>query len=419
MQGTNNMGSALTAWDSLYFVVLILSMAFIPLFAGRWWRKWYPLVTTAVALPCLISVGLKLPAALWVAMEEYVAFIALIGALYIISGGIDLETPARGRPASNVLFLLTGAVLANFLGTTGASVVLIRPLLRANAWRRHIAHLYVFFIILVSNLGGMLTPLGDPPLFLGYLHGVPFLWTLTLFPIWGTSVSVLLGVFWLIDCCQVRKEPLLPQARGDAAECSPHFGLHGARNVVLLVVVIVSLFLPAAIRIAIMVLAALLSVRATPEWIRKRNDFTYHPIIEVAILFAGIFITIVPVQELVRSAGGAGFVSSPAACFWSAGMMSSVLDNAPAYLIFFEAAKESAAATATLVAGVPAPLLTAIAIGCVMMGANTYIGNGPNFMVKAICEDEGIRMPSFLGYTGWTLLLLLPLYGLITWVFLL
>lgn len=417
MHGGSDMVTSVAAWEALYFAVFILAMAFIPLFAGRWWRKWYPVVTVAVALPCLITAGIKLPAALLVAMEEYVAFIALLGALYIISGGIDLETPARGRPVSNVLFLLAGAVLANFLGTTGASVVLIRPLLRANAWRRHVTHIYVFFIMLVSNIGGMLTPLGDPPLFLGYLHGVPFFWTLNLLPIWGTAIAILLGVFWLIDRYQIRKESL-PSPALAKAEYSRNFELHGARNVGLLVVVIMSLFLPEVIRIAIMVLATLLSVRVTPEVIRKRNDFTYHPIIEVAILFAGIFITIVPVQQLVQDSGGAGFVSSPAACFWSAGIMSSVLDNAPTYLFFFQAAMGSAVPSATLVAGVPASLLTALTAGCVMMGANTYIGNGPNFMMKAICEDEGIRMPSFLGYMGWALLLLLPLYGLITWLFL-
>ena len=232
-------------------------------------------------------------------------------------------------------------------------------------------------------------------------------------------MAFLLSLFWLLDRHQIRKES--PRAAPEATlmERPLRYELHGARNVILLAMVIASLFLSSLVRIAVMAMAALVSIRVTPGAIRKRNDFTYHPIIEVAILFAGIFITLIPVQGLVQSAGKAGFVQSPAACFWMAGLMSSFLDNAPTYLIFFEAARESAANGASLVAGVSGSLLTAISAGCVMMGANTYIGNGPNFIVKAICEDEGIRMPSFLGYTGWALLLLLPLYGLITWVFLL
>ncbi len=400
-------------WYTGFFVALILAMAVIPLISGNWWKKWYPAVTAALALPCAVVVWCKHDGTLPVVAEEYVSFILLIGALYIISGGIDLEIPARGRPGSNLLVLLAGAVLANFLGTTGASVVLIRPLLRANAWRKHGVHVYVFFIFIVSNVGGLLTPLGDPPLFLGYLHGVPFLWTLTLLPVWGLSVGVLLLVFGMLDWFMIRRETAVCPPRLVDGTRGVRYELHGARNVILLLVVIASLFLPELARNIIIMLAVLLSVLVTPLAIRKRNDFTYHPILEVAILFAGLFVTMIPVQALVHSLNGDGNALSAWKCFWMAGGLSSFLDNAPTYLIFFEAARGAAGPSAPLVAGVSGPLLMAIASGCVMMGANSYIGNGPNLMVKAICEDEGVKMPSFLAYMGWAVLVLMPLYLLV------
>jgi Na+/H+ antiporter NhaD/arsenite permease-like protein len=404
-------------WTTLFFVALILAMAVIPLICRTWWRKWYALVTATIAVPCVVVVGFIDAGALPGVAEEYVSFIFLIGSLYIISGGIDVEIPARGRPGSNVLFLLTGAVMANVLGTTGASVVLIRPLLRANSWRKHVVHVFVFFIFIVSNIGGMLTPLGDPPLFLGYLQGVPFFWTLKLFPVWGVSVGVLLGVFWLLDRHQIRREDEAGSALPIDGAQHHKFELHGAWNIVLLSFVIASLFLPQMIRTGVIIVAVLLSILMTPTAIRKRNHFTYHPILEVAILFAGIFVTLIPVQACVQSFHIPVSALSPMTCFWGAGGFSSILDNAPTYLIFFNVAREASGAVSTGVAGVPESLLTAIASGCVMMGANTYIGNGPNLMVKAMCEDEGLTMPSFLGYMGWAALGLGPLYVLVSWLF--
>jgi len=403
--------------DAVFFVAMILAMAIIPLISGAWWRKWYPLVVLAIALPCAVVVGTRHGAALAVAAEEYLSFILLVGSLYVIAGGIDLEIPARGRPGSNVMFLLAGAVLANFLGTTGASVVLIRPLLRANSSRKQVVHLCVFFIILVSNIGGLLTPLGDPPLFLGYLHGVPFFWTLKLFPIWAISVGVLLAAFWVLDSILEGKESGTGGFQVIDREGHLKFELRGFRNVLLLLLVMASLFLPPLLRAIVMTLALSLSILFTPSELRKRNDFTYHPIVEVAVLFAGIFVTLIPVQSLMQSFPHQGFPLSPLVCFWTAGGLSSFLDNAPTYLIFFQALHQAAGAATTLVAGVPEPLLMAIASGCVMMGANTYIGNGPNLMVKAICEDEGVKMPSFMGYMGWAALVLVPLYALVSWVF--
>ena len=401
-----------TIWECFFFAALIIAMAVIPLISGAWWRKRYPLVTLAIALPCAVGVAIRDPGALPHVAEDYLSFIILIGSLFIIAGGIDVETPAKGRPLSNAAFLLAGAGLANILGTTGASMVLIRPLIRANAWRKRKTHVFIFFIFLVSNIGGMLTPLGDPPLFLGYLQGVPFAWTLGLLPVWGTAVVYLLAVFLLLDGWQIRHEA------PDGADQGGRFELHGARNIALLAVVVGSLFMPVIIRDAVMVMAALVSVKVTPAAIRERNDFSYHPIIEVAVLFAGLFVTMIPVQSCIHSFGVGGMVGAPSTAFWTAGALSSVLDNAPTYLIFVEAARQAAAAAGPMIAGVPASLLVAISTGCVMMGANTYIGNGPNLMVQAVCEDEGVRMPAFAGYVIWSAAILIPLYGLIDWLYL-
>lgn len=393
-----------------FFAAMILAMAILPSVCGTWWRKWYPVATVAIALPAAILIGLKAPAALIGTAHEYLSFITVLGTLYVISGGVLIDTPARGRPGSNALFLLAGAVMANVLGTTGASVLLIRPLLRANAWRTHTAHLWVFFVFVVSNIGGLLTPLGDPPLFLGFLHGVPFFWTLKLFPMWALSVGVLVGLCWLIDRHQISKETGAIAAAGRTE-------LHGARNVVLLVCVMGTMFVPFPYRELGMGLAVVISILVTSPEIRRRNDFTYHPIIEVAVLFAGLFVTMIPVQELLHASAKPEWITSPAHLFWAAGSLSSVLDNAPTYLVFTLMAS-GAEVTGVTVAGIPEPLLAAISLGCVMMGAMTYIGNGPNLMVKAICEDEGRRMPSFFGYLLWSALILLPLFALITVVFL-
>lgn len=405
-------GAAAPFWELLCFPCLILGMALIPLFAEHWWKRWYPALAAVVAVPCAVSVAVRDGHALMLAGEEYLSFILLIAALYIIAGGIDLETPACGSPRSNVLFLLAGGVLANLLGTTGASMVLIRPLIRANARRHRVRHLYVFFIIIVSNIGGLLTPLGDPPLFLGFLHGVPFFWTLRLFPFWLLAIVFLLVVFWLWDGVVWRRErsgqDLLETGAGSG------FTLRGKRNIGLLGLVIGGLFLPVVARDLVLVAATMASLMLTPREIRQRNDFTYHPIREVAILFAGIFATLIPVQVWIRDSGLIAADLSPSAAFWFSGLLSSILDNAPTYLVFFESSKHAAMGLADTVAGVPSGILTAIATGCVMMGANTYIGNGPNLMVKVICEDEGIPMPSFLAYSAWALLLLLPVYGALT-----
>ena len=393
-----------------FFVALILTMAIVPSLCGVWWRKWYPVVTAMIAVPAAILVGFKEPVALPGMAHEYLSFITLLGALYVISGGILIDTPARGRPGSNALFLLAGAVAANLVGTTGASVLLIRPLLRANGWRVHTTHIWVFFVFVVSNIGGLLTPLGDPPLFLGFLHGVPFFWTLKLIPVWSVAVGTLVVLFWLIDRFQVSRETGSCIAVGRAE-------LHGTPNVGLLACVMGSMFLPFPYRELGMGLAVAVSLRVSSPEIRRRNDFTYHPIIEVAVLFAGLFVTMIPVQSMLQASARPAWLASTAHVFWAAGGLSSVLDNAPTYLVFTLMAKGVEGGGVT-VAGVPESLLVAISLGCVMMGAMTYIGNGPNLMVNAICEDEGRRMPSFFGYMLWSGLILIPLFALIAWAFL-
>ena len=402
-----------SGWECLFFVAMIGAMALLPLVSASWWRKWYPAVTLVLALPVVAMVAGRDVPALFHALEEYGAFVLMLGALYVISGGILVETAARGRPASNTVVLLAGAVLANLLGTTGASVVLIRPLIRANAWRQRVAHIYVFFIFIVSNFGGLITPLGDPPLFLGFLRGVPFFWTLKLLPLWGGAVGLLLGVFWVVDTVALRRDPS-PFVERPALR----FGLKGWMNLLLLGVVVASLFLPAPFRVVVLILAVVASILWTPATIRLANDFSYHPLVEVAVLFAGIFVTLIPVQGWIHGSGLLGWVTTPGRYFWVAGGLSSVLDNAPTYLVVSEYARNAAVSGGIMAAGIPEPVLLAISAGCVLMGANTYIGNGPNQMVKAICEDEGIAMPSFTGFMAWSGVILVPVYILVTVFFL-
>jgi Na+/H+ antiporter NhaD/arsenite permease-like protein len=373
--------------------------------------------------------------------HEYFGFIVVIGALFVITGGIHIEGSLSGTPLVNTGVLGLGAVLANIVGTTGASVLLIRPLLRANKSRRRTAHIVVFFIFIVANCGGLLTPIGDPPLLLGFLKGVPFNWTLRLWPQWLSVNAVLLVVFNLWDqwACD-REERERPGSQLEQVMIHEPLRVRGAVNVAALALVlltIVSAGQAAAggrpwamgIQEAIIALLAVTAYHATPDQARERNAFTFGPLVEVAVLFAGIFATMAPVLEILnawsqgaRTVFGMGFgVSQPWQFFWASGALSSVLDNAPTYLAF--------AATAAGLQGVPvhgpfigaltldpeaARILAAIAAGSVFMGANTYIGNAPNFMVKAIAEENGVKMPSFFGYMAYSCGILLPIFVAIT-----
>jgi Na+/H+ antiporter NhaD/arsenite permease-like protein len=407
-------------WSIAFFVALLLSIAILPLVNGEWWGKRYGHVSLGLAIPAGVVILFYEKILLLHTAIDYVSFIILLGSLFVISGGIVIKTSARGTPALNMLFLVIGAIFASLIGTTGASMVLIRPLIRANRSRKHKAHIFIFFIFLVSNIGGVLTPLGDPPLFLGFLRGVPFTWTFRLFPFWLFAVAILLVVFILLDRHLIKKET--EESFLEALDEAPvaQIEIRGKINFLFLLMVIGAFFVPPIIREIVMIAAAGLSLNFTSVALREENAFTYHPIIEVAILFAGIFVTMVPPMKILEASGNSLGVDAPWKFFWASGGLSSFLDNAPTYLVFVSAAKGVAAAqhiTTGLVAGVPQLFLKAISVGSVFMGANSYIGNGPNFMVKAICEENGVEMPSFFGYMAWSVGILVPIFILVTLIF--
>jgi Na+/H+ antiporter NhaD/arsenite permease-like protein len=407
-------------WSIVFFVGLLLSIAIFPLINSEWWGKKYGYVSLALAIPAAILVLFQDWLLLYQVILEYISFIILLGSLFIISGGIVIKIGARGTPKLNLLLLFAGALFASIIGTTGASMVLIRPLIRANKWRKQIIHIFVFFIFIVSNIGGLLTPLGDPPLFLGFLRGVPFFWTLKLIPFWFFAVLILLALFFVIDKHFMKKESQEDYLKSIDHMPEKKFEIKGTINLLFLLMVIGAFFIPPIFREALMITASGLSVYFTHVTLREENAFTYHPIIEVAILFAGIFVTMVPVLKLLEINGSRLGITEPWQFFWASGSLSSFLDNAPTYMVFFTAAQSVAAAkgiVGNLIMGVPEIYLRAVSVGAVFMGANSYIGNGPNFMVKAICEENEIDMPSFFGYMAWSVAILVPLFILTTFVF--
>ncbi|MCK6552223.1 sodium:proton antiporter [Myxococcota bacterium] len=399
------------------FVLILLGIAVLPLARADAWSKNgnKALFVGAVTLPAAIYLAITDASLLGHAAVEYVSFIILLGSLFVVAGGIVLEGDLRSTPLANTALLTGGAILASLIGTTGASMLLIRPFLRANAARDDTRHLPVFFIFIVSNAGGLLTPLGDPPLFLGFLRGVPFTWTLQLYPEWLFVNAALLAIFAFVDwrlSITGGTEPERPRA---ALKIS---GLH---NLAFLAMVVASAALaPAVWREALMLAAAALSMGTTKKELRAANGFTFHPIEEVAILFAGIFVTMQPALAILRERGPELGVETARQFFFVSGALSSVLDNAPTYLTFFTVAQSLARDGMALVGdtGVPEHLLVAISLGSVLMGANTYIGNGPNFMVKSIADEAGFRTPSFFGYVGWSAIFLFPLWVLVSFLFL-
>ena len=395
---------------------MLLSIAVFPLCVPHWWEsnRNKLAVSLFLGLPILALYAVRRPGALLAMTEEYVSFIVLLAGLFVISGGIVLRGDVEATPVTNTGFLALGSVLASFIGTTGASMLLIRPLLQTNRERTHVQHTIVFFIFLVSNIGGMLTPLGDPPLFLGYLQGVPFTWTFRLWAHWGLQVSVLLALYFVWDRRRYTREPIAALRR-DRAQIEP-LRLRGASNIVWLGLVVLAVaFLQAPWRETAIIALGGLSLWRTPRALRRANGFTAYPIVEVAVLFAGIFLTMIPALELLRLRGGELGVRAPWHFFWATGILSSFLDNAPTYLTFL--ALGQGLGLAREVVDVPHAILAAISVGAVSMGANSYIGNAPNFMVKSIAEQQGVKMPSFFGYMLYSGVILLPLFVIVTVVF--
>ncbi len=362
--------------------------------------------------------------------NEYIPFIMLLFSLYTISGGIRIEGDLRAHPLTNSAFIATGGLLASFIGTTGAAMLLIRPLLETNKERKHVKHTVIFFIFVVCNCGGCLLPIGDPPLFLGYLRGVPFLWTFKLWPAWLFVNACLIGIYYAWDhfWCYPREKPLdiaIDETRTRGVKFSGVWP-----NALLLVGVVLSvalfdpkktlpgtdwhpwLYLREIAQLGFVALSLIWGSQA----VRQANRFNYHAILEVAALFFGIFICMQPPLQILGIRGPQLGLSTPIHFFWLTGSLSAVLDNAPTYVVFFETAKTLGGTN--LVAGVAESLLIAVSLGAVFMGAMTYIGNGPNFMVKAIAEKSGIRMPSFFGYMLYSLGILVPLLIVTSWIFL-
>jgi Na+/H+ antiporter NhaD/arsenite permease-like protein len=398
------------------FVLMLLAIAVCPLRVPHWWESNRNKLRVAIVLglPILALYLAREPGALLHMAREYVSFIVLLAGLFVISGGILLRGDLAATPLTNAGFLAAGSVLASFVGTTGASMLLVRPLLQTNRERRHVKHTVIFFIFLVSNIGGMLTPLGDPPLFLGYLQGVPFAWTFRLWPQWAFMVALLLALYVVWDTRQYAREPLAALRR-DRTQREP-LRVRGALNILGLGGVVLAVaFLHEPSREAVILGLAGVSLWWTPREVRRANGFSWYPIVEVAVLFFGIFLTMIPALELLRHRGGELGVREPWQFFWATGALSSFLDNAPTYLTFL--ALGQGLGLAREIVGVPEALLAAISVGAVAMGANSYIGNAPNFMVKSIAEEQGVPMPSFFGYMRYSGLVLLPLFVAVTLVF--
>jgi Na+/H+ antiporter NhaD/arsenite permease-like protein len=447
------LGPALPLWTVLPFAGILLAIALLPLVAGPWWEsnRNKALVAALFALPVAIYLLAGHGAAgghvLIEKGEEYAAFIVLLLSLFVITGGIHVGGSMSGTPLVNTGMLALGGVLASIIGTTGASVLLIRPLLRANAPRQKKVHIVIFFIFIVSNCGGLLTPLGDPPLFLGFLKGVPFVWTFGLWKEWLLVNGLLLVLFHLWDEHVFDREELeRPGSQLEEVQRHAPLTLEGRLNFLFLGGIVATIALsgfgflnggrpwPFGVQEALMLGltgAAWFTTRAS---LREANRFSFGPIIEVAVLFAGIFVTMAPALLILnawgqgaRQVGGLAFgLTEPWQFFWATGTLSSFLDNAPTYLTF--------AATAAGMHGVPAEgatylgdllgkgpdavaLMQAISCGAVMMGANSYIGNGPNFMVKSIAEESGVKMPSFFGYMAYSMAVLVPVFVVVTVVF--
>jgi Na+/H+ antiporter NhaD/arsenite permease-like protein len=426
--GETEIGKDLSLWWVSFFVVMLLGIAILPLAAEKWFHpnKNKILFSAVLGLPVIGMFLYKDYHAVLHEAQEYVSFMVLLGSLFIISGGILVQTDRRATPMVNTFFIALGSILASFMGTTGAAMLLIRPLLETNKQRTHKIHTVIFFIFLVANIGGCLTPLGDPPLFMGYLAGVPFVWTFNLVVEWATIVGSLLLLYFIVDTIMYTKEPAAA-LEADRLQVKPthvagawlNFPLLG--GVVFSVAFLTNKVVPFPTREGVLVALALISWFATKKELREANKFTFYPIIEVAALFAGIFATMIPAILILKARGAELGVESPMSFFWATGTLSSFLDNTPTYVVFFALAQGlgiPVGGAEVASTGVDASILTGISLGAVFMGAMTYIGNAPNFMVKSIADERGIKMPSFFGYMIWSIVILIPVFVGVSFLFL-
>ena len=451
-------GETGTAVPSLLYCIpfagILLCIALFPLVMPTWWEEHQAPVVLAWSLafivPFVMGFGAHHTAevVLECIINDYLTFIVLLFGLFCVAGNITLEGDLAGSPRINVGLLLFGTLLSSWVGTTGASMLMVRPIIKMNSWRRRKRHIMIFFIFLISNIGGCLTPIGDPPLLMGFMRGVPFFWSLRLLPILAFNAAVLLFVFYHLDMRAYRKD-IAEGRKPDISKPGTEIRIAGLHNLIFLAAIVVAVLLsgtlpslplfrnadgtvrgipilgevtltwPAVIEIAIILASAWLSFRTTSAKVRTENHFTWGAIKEVAILFIGIFITMQPALMILKANGASLGLDSPYQMFWATGALSSFLDNTPTYLVFLTTAGSLGftEGIATALGTVPAKMLVAISCGAVFMGANTYIGNAPNFMVKSISDENGVRMPSFFGYILWSLGFLIPVFILDTLIF--
>lgn len=427
-------------WSLGPFALMLLSIATMPLIAEKWWESNFHKLWVAL--------GLAIPTGIYLTVNgmsdklihqmvyDYIPFITLLCALFVVTGGIHTHGSMQARPKNNTITLAIGFLLASFIGTTGAAMLMIRPLIDMNQQRKHITHTILFFIALVANCGGVLTPLGDPPLFLLYLRGVDFFWFTNLLPQWALTGFILLAIYYITDRYIYYKQEPVEAVMADVRE-RERLKISGRINIVYLLAIILTVsFVNSShiprmgshhaplmlrfLREVILVAIILLSLLTTRKRVRKENHFSWEPIVEVAVVFIGIFATMTPALLYLNANAAKLGISEPWQFYYGAGILSAFLDNSPTAVAFHTVAQGLPhSAHIELVAGVPEILLRAIALGSVFFGAMTYIGNGPNFMVKAIAEQNGIKMPSFFGYIfRFSLLILMPIYIIIQVLFL-
>lgn len=436
------------------FAGLLLCIAVLPLVKAEWWEAHQPHAVVFWSLLFVLPFafvygpGQAFEKVLECIVDDYLTFIILLFGLFCVSGNITLEGDLAGSPRINVGLLLIGTMLSSWIGTTGASMLMVRPIIKMNAWRKRRSHIMVFFIFLISNIGGCLTPIGDPPLLMGFMRGVPFFWSLHLFPVLLFNVVILLTIFYFLDRRAYRKD-IAEGLKPDISKPGTEVHILGLHNLIFLAMIVAAVILsgtlpgmaafqdaegavrgihlfgevtltyPALIEVMIILVAAFLSFKTTSVEIRRKNHFTWGAIQEVAVLFVGIFITMQPALMILKANGASLGLNKPFEMFWATGCLSSFLDNTPTYLVFLTTAGALGFTEGmpTILGTVPVAMLEAISCGAVFMGANTYIGNAPNFMVKSISDENGIRMPSFFGYLLWSITFLIPVFLLDMLVF--